>query len=169
MKWFWLLLLGGLALGQSQTAFQSVPGPLANCPAPAANADILCDVQGVGWEESIAGAAYVPFNQVGPQGPVGATGAQGAAGAPGAQGSAGPQGTQGPPGATGPAGVAGPAGAQGAAGPPGPAGATGTQGPTGATGPQGPQGPVGPNFTNLTCTRTNDQSNTYIFTNCTMN
>lgn len=170
------LSLGGIAHAQTaQTSFTSIPGPLSGCPAPAPGIDILCDVTGVGWEESIQGAAYVPFNQPGP------AGAPGPAGPAGAAGATGPQGPAGADGAAGPAGPVGPAGANGAAATvavgtvttiaPGtkatvtnsgsstaavfnfaiPQGWVGNQGPKGATGPQGPQGPPG-SFTSITCT-----------------
>lgn len=95
-----LTLLVGSAVAQTQTSFQSIPGPLTSCPPVAVNADILCDVTAVGWEESIAGAAYVPFvpGVPGPQGVQGPQGQAGAAGPAGAQGPIGPQGPQGPPG-----------------------------------------------------------------------
>ena len=86
------------AQGSGQTAFESIPGPLASCPAPNAGHDILCDVTGSGWEESINGAAYVPFNQPGPEGPQGQTGMPGAQGPVGPVGATGLTGPQGPPG-----------------------------------------------------------------------
>lgn len=111
-------VLVGVALvraqGGSQTSFTSIPGPLANCPAPVAGSDILCDVSGTGWEESINGAAYVAFNQPGPTGPQGPAGV------------AGPQGATGPAGAQGPQGIAGPVGPQGPTGPQGPPGTGGS-------------------------------------------
>lgn len=98
--WIVVVLAAGVMLlraqGGSQTSFTSNPGPLSGCPAPTAGQDILCDVSGVGWEQSIQGAAYVPFNQPGPAGPVGPTGLTGATGPAGADGAPGPQGPPGP-------------------------------------------------------------------------
>jgi|SRR5581483_3244563 len=84
-------------------------GPIANCPAPAANAVIECAVDTSGLMESINGAPYVAVNQVGPAGPVGDSGPQGApgpAGEQGIQGPTGPAGPQGPQGVPGPRGIA---------------------------------------------------------------
>ena len=92
----------------SQTSFVSVPGPLSSCPTPAAGKDILCDVSGVGWEQSINGAAYTAFNQPGPTGPTGPIGPVGPAGPQGVAGTAGPAGPAGATGATGPQGPPGP-------------------------------------------------------------
>lgn len=112
------------AQSTASTSLGFTPGPLSSCPTPSASQDYLCDVAGIGIEESISGAAYSPLM--------------------GATGPAGPAGTPGP---IGPAGEAGPTGPKGATGAAGVAGATGPQGPAG---PQGPPG-AGNSFTSLTC------------------
>lgn len=71
------LIFVGIAILHAQggsSAFGFYPGPLSSCPAPSATQDFLCDVAGVGIEESIAGAAYAPL--------------AGAAGQPGTPGAA---------------------------------------------------------------------------------
>lgn len=77
----------------SQFFIDSIPGSLASCPAPVTGHDKLCDVTGVGFEQSINGAAYAPIGagSVGPIGPAGPTGATGATGPQGPQGIPGTQ------------------------------------------------------------------------------
>lgn len=97
-----VLLAVAFAFGQtggfsaSPLFFSSHPGPLSACPAPAAGTDSLCDITGMGWAQSLDGAAYTAFGKgpAGPQGPAGAVGATGPAGATGATG---PQGIPGIP------------------------------------------------------------------------
>jgi hypothetical protein len=48
-------------LQASQLFFDSAPGPLASCPAPTVGRDKLCDVAGVGFEQSLNGGPYAPL------------------------------------------------------------------------------------------------------------
>jgi hypothetical protein len=69
------------AQSAAQTSLGFTPGALSTCPAPKVGTDFLCDVTGVGIEQSVNGAAYATLQ--GAAGPAGATGAAGVAGATG--------------------------------------------------------------------------------------
>lgn len=49
------------AQGGSQTSFGTIPGLLTGCPPPAVGQDWVCDVAGVGYENSMNGAPYAPL------------------------------------------------------------------------------------------------------------
>jgi hypothetical protein len=70
------------AQSAAQTSLGFTPGALSTCPAPKVGTDFLCDVTGVGIEQSVNGAAYATLQGAVPRvpgaGPAGATGAAGA-------------------------------------------------------------------------------------------
>lgn len=148
-----LALLFAAAFAQAQgaqTAFESIPGPLSSCPSKAVSHDILCDVIDVGWEESINGADYAPFNQSGTNGINGTDGTNGTNGATPTLAfgnvstlAAGSPATATVDPASTPAAIILDLGI--------PVGATGAPGAPGAVGPQGPPGIANGSTFTLTC------------------
>lgn len=137
MKWFSLVLLGGMAMaqthltspvvmdvpaGKSPTTMIYFTKATTQWPCVFSSTQPSICILGDGTPVySIANGTFVSLKgQDGQLGPRGLDGADGQPGATGPQGAQGQPGVQGQP------------------------GANGAQGPSGATGPAGPQGPMGP-------------------------